>query len=488
MKRLCFLFLFISSQLLGMNVSFKYGVFMTPNMETYIETYLLFDAAEMRYQLNDDSSYSSGAELTYIFESDKGIVAYSKNLVKGIPTKDTLTNLIDFVDQQRFTLSPGHYTLVIELRDINNRKDSVSSKQSIDIKVSPTSTFFSDIYLVDHSEKTDKSSVYTRGGTNYYPRLSPYYPDLATELYFYCELYNINSELGEDVPYLVSVEIIDATTEEVIDPYRSIVRKKAQSLTPISMKLNISNLKAGSYVLRLQARNRENALVTERKLPFKRFRNQPDLSPDSNNIELNRTFVSKLSTDSLREMCYCLIYKGSDAESNYIEEHWRKGDEAELRYFFYSFWAERNALDPESEWYKYYGLIKHTIDAYGNNTQHGCATDRGRIYLKYGKPNSMSIVRNESHSYPYEIWHYYRIPEKSNAKFFFLDQKKLNEYVLAHSNVIGEPRDALWYTRVVAETMSGTQSTKERSEEILGTENDQYSHGSRALDYWNNPR
>lgn len=488
MKRIVFLFLFFSTQLVGMNVSFKYGVFMTPDQKTYVETYLLFDAAEMRYKLGTDSTYSSGAKLTYIFESNGSIQAFSKTIVNGVLTKDTVNHLIDFVDQQRFLLEPGSYNLTIELLDINNPLDSVHSVQLVSINVLPESTFFSDIYLVDHSEKSDQNTVYTRGGLNYYPRLSPYYPELAREIFFYCELYNMDTKIGNDEPYLVSVEIIDPETDQVVDGLKSVLRKKATTLTPISMKLNISDLDAGSYALRIQARNRENELLAERFLPFKRFRFQEAIYSDSTGIPLENTFVSKMTTDSLREMCYCLIYAGSDAENNYVEEHWKKGDEAELRFIFYSFWADRNALNPEMEWLQYHSLIQHTINTYGNNTQHGCATDRGRIYLKYGRPNSMSIVRNEAHSYPYEIWHYYKIPEKSNAKFFFLDQKRLNEYVLAHSNVTGEPYDALWYTRVVAETMSGTQSTRERNQEVLGTENDQYSHGSRALDYWNNPR
>ena len=487
MRRLLTLLLISSgTQLFSMSVTFHYGVFITPEKNTYVETYLMFNGADLTYSPDQDSLFQAQVEVTLMFISKEEIRDFSKTIIKSQKTADPVNSINDFIDQQRFALAPGNYELKILLKDINNPTDSVTSIQSVSIKLDPKAIAFSDILLVGSTAPAIDGSVFERAGQNLYPKITPFYANDLTEIQFYTELYNANVKLGTDTPFLVTIEIVNPNTDEVVGQFRSIQRKKAASVHPILQRINIKDLQTGSYVLVLKAVDRNNEVLSTRSLPFKRF------SQSEENLSLrldpSETFVGQIPEDSLRLMCNCLIYKGTDAEVNYISSNYRKAEYAELQRFFYAFWQDRNAIDPESAWRTYYEDIAYVEGQYGNNTQHGCGSDRGRIYLKFGKPNSMSIVRSESRSYPYEIWHYYRIPEKSNAKFFFLDTKRTSEYILAHSNVLGEPYDQLWYTRLVRETMGGSQSSQERSSEVVGSEGDPYSHGSRALDYWNNPR
>lgn len=446
----------------------------------------MFNGADLKYNQDEDSLFQAQVEVTLMFIQNNEILDYSKTIVKSQKTTDAVNSISDFIDQQRFEVSPGNYELKIVLKDVHNPTDSVSSIQDVDVRMDPNSLAFSDIMLVGSTSPAINGSVFERGGLNLYPKISPFYSNDLTELQFYSELYNANEKLGNSTPFLVSIEIVSPNTDEVVGQFRSIQRKNAAAVHPILQRINITDLPTGSYVLMLKAVDRNNEVLSTRSLPFKRF-NQSDENL-SLRLDPSETFVGQIPEDSLRLMCNCLIYKGTDAEVNYISNNYRKAEYSELQRFFYAFWQDRNAMDPESEWRTYYQDIAYAEDRYGNNTQHGCGTDRGRIYLKFGKPNSMSIVRSESRAYPYEIWHYYKIPEKSNAKFFFLDTKRTDEYILAHSNVLGEPYDQLWYTRLVRETMGGSQSSQERSQEVLGSEGDPYSHGSRALDYWNNPR
>lgn len=459
---------------------------MTADKDTYVETYMRFDGSQLRYRVLPDSSYQASLELTYIFERQGEVKGFSKNIVQSPVTVDTINAISDFIDQQRFPLDPGRYDLLILIKDMNNEMDTVRSVQPIDVKADPGAVFFSDVYLIDRIEDATSASVYTRNGKNYYPKISPFFSPELNEITFYAELYNTAEKLGKEAPYLLSIEIVDPGTDEVVGQYQFRQRKTSKPVEPIVKKIDIQDLPTGSYVLLLQAMNRDGNVLAARSLPIKRFNEKEDEIDLRQNPE--NTFVAKIAEDSLRKLCYCMIYKGTEAEKSYIESNWKETDVEELRRFFFSFWYDRNPLDPRLEFAKYNQLIKHVEEEYSNNTQHGCGTDRGRIYLKYGEPNSMSIVRNEAHSYPYEIWHYYKIPEKSNAKFFFLDSRRIGEFILGHSNVLGEPYDALWYTRLVRETEGGSQSTQEHQQEAMGLEADPYSHGSRALDYWNNPR
>jgi len=76
----------------------------------------------------------------------------------------------------------------------------------------------------------------------------------------------------------------------------------------------------------------------------------------------------------------------------------------------------------------------------------GYLTDRGRVYLEYGPPNSISESSSSQLAYPYQIWHYYQLTKsQQNKKFVFFNRTgALNEYELIHSNALGEPQNPKW--------------------------------------------
>jgi len=76
-------------------------------------------------------------------------------------------------------------------------------------------------------------------------------------------------------------------------------------------------------------------------------------------------------------------------------------------------------------------------------------TDRGRVYLQYGPPNSRNKVDNAAATYPYEIWHYYKLKHQTNKKFVFVNSDfATNEYRLEYSNVYGEVSNAEWRDKI----------------------------------------
>jgi hypothetical protein len=90
-------------------------------------------------------------------------------------------------------------------------------------------------------------------------------------------------------------------------------------------------------------------------------------------------------------------------------------------------------------------MVTQVNQVYQTRIYLGCETDRGRIYLKYGKPDVISENRHEPSAYPYEIWQYYKIENQSNRKFVFYNPDLVtNDYILLHSNLTGEVSDPQW--------------------------------------------
>ena len=120
-----------------------------------------------------------------------------------------------------------------------------------------------------------------------------------------------------------------------------------------------------------------------------------------------------------------------------------------LKKFFLSFWIERNNLDPEIEWRKYQIELKKVDKAFSTSVSKGYETDRGRVYLQYGPPNTRTERPNEPSAYPYEIWHYYKVKQFSNRRFVFYNPDLVtNDYELLHSDMFGETNDYRWQARL----------------------------------------
>ena len=120
-------------------------------------------------------------------------------------------------------------------------------------------------------------------------------------------------------------------------------------------------------------------------------------------------------------------------------------DEELMKQYLYNFWLTRNNTNPEKEWKEYKERVDITQDLYSTSIKRGYETDRGRVYLKYGKPNTISEMKNEPSSYPYEIWHYYGTENRSNVKFIFYNPDIIsNDYPLLHSTMQGEIYNTQW--------------------------------------------
>jgi len=101
----------------------------------------------------------------------------------------------------------------------------------------------------------------------------------------------------------------------------------------------------------------------------------------------------------------------------------------------------------------------------------------------------------EPNASPYEIWHYYKTPKKSDAKFVFYDRTLVtNDFIMLHSNVPGETVDYSWYQQLSTPSASpsGNDEPMNNQGDVSDYRNlrgmDMNEVGSRALDYWNNPR
>jgi hypothetical protein len=107
-------------------------------------------------------------------------------------------------------------------------------------------------------------------------------------------------------------------------------------------------------------------------------------------------------------------------------------------------------------------------------------SDRGRVYLQYGKPNAIAESHYEPAAFPYEIWHYYNINGQRDKRFVFYTQEiATNDFQLLHSDVVGELANYHWQRQLYSRIWDPYSI-----DDVIVPN----SYGSFATDYYRQPR
>jgi len=93
-----------------------------------------------------------------------------------------------------------------------------------------------------------------------------------------------------------------------------------------------------------------------------------------------------------------------------------------------NFWRQYDPT-PNTEYNEkeeeYFSRIKYCEENFSHGDK-GWESDRAKIYMKFGPPDEIQSRPCELATYPYELWHYYRL----NRKFYFVDRYGFGEYML----------------------------------------------------------
>jgi GWxTD domain-containing protein len=155
-----------------------------------------------------------------------------------------------------------------------------------------------------------------------------------------------------------------------------------------------------------------------------------------------------------------------------------------MKRFMYNFWILRNPDNPEEAWLTFWKEVEKVNGAYSTNIYKGYDTDRGRVYLQYGPPNTISPNYFEPNTYPYEIWHYYTLRDhisanQSNRKFVFAQTEQGSaEFDLIHSDAKNEINNRRWNY----DLHKRSTSTIDLDQENTGSH-----YGGRSKEFYQNP-
>ena len=438
-----------------LQVSFHYAAFNSPNNGPYIETYMTVFGQSSTFIKNDNNKFQSSIEITMIFKQESKVINFTKFNLLSPELSDTTETKPNFIDQQRISLPNGIYNFELIIKDKNSDAKEFSFNDIITINFNDTEICFSGVQFIEKFSETKTENILSKNGYDLVPYVSNFFPDNMSELIFYTEIYNISTILKDEKDILVQYFIENFNNGKTLDQYTKFKKQTAKGLNIVFGQLNISDLPSGNYNLNIEIKNKENVLLKSQKVFFQRSNPEKDINiEDISSIKIEDVFTNKYqSIDTLAEYIRCIRPIADFVERRFIDNNSKSTTLSFMQQYFYSFWAKRNSVKPEKEWEYYKKQVNLVNSLYSSPIEKGYESDRGWVFLQYGAPNNATEFKHESNTFPYEIWHYYRLGEnettQTNIKFVFYNPDIAgNDYILLHSNARGEIFDKNWEKRL----------------------------------------
>lgn len=463
---------------------FDYNQFYSPVDKSFIETYISVDGSSVNWKKTDIHSKQAQVMVTILFYKDSNIVSYSKENLYSPELNDTANQRIHFMQVKRFPLDTGNYKMIIRMNDLNDTLKDALVYIPISVEFNNSKIEISGLEAIDSYQKSETPGVLTKGNLHLVPYIYTLYPASINTITFYAEVYNSLKYFGSaEEPLLFTYNIRNHENDQIIQNYNKYERRKAAEVLPCLIKFDISNLPTGSFDLVFEVRDKLNNVLSTKSYFFQRENSAIKLDfNDLVNVSVASSFIEPISNiDSLREFVRCLAPISSGIEKEFAERLAFEGDMKHLQQYILNFWQSRNSISPEKSFNDYLIEVAKVQNEFGGKYTKGYRTDRGRVYLQYGPPNSITKSYNEAGALPYEIWHYYNLRNQTNRKFVFYNPDlSIKHFELLHSDALGEVNNYQWrlYLRSHHPSFNSIDDTGENDD----------IWGNKYNEYYQNPR
>lgn len=444
---LCCVALSVMSQKLAVMLDYK--SYCTDKLEPYVEFNFLVDGQSVRYLLNQNNRFQAQVEINVDIKQNDSLVENMDFILLSDEFEDSIRQgKPDFLTIKNLKLDNGTYFIYFTLKDINTNFKPIHYEDLIELYFPNDKVSISGISLLSDIQESEEDHVYNKYGYIMTPLYFAYASEKQSALPFMIEIYNTDYVFGNNSSFLIRSRIEWYETGNTA--YGQPVYYVSKTTGPVVVFLhqfNIYTLPSGNYNLVVEVLNEDSSVVASGKVFFQR--NNPSVTlevADFNQINVERTFVDEIKDPEILQQYVSYLYPiATSAEQDFFKTRLKKVPHEKMQRYFYYFWLTRNAADPEGEWKKYKEKVDYVHRTYGSKVIKGYQTDRGRVYLKYGKPTQVIEEPYDPQAYPYEIWTYYVLGSQTNVKFVFCDKDlATNDYELLHSDALGEVKNSRW--------------------------------------------
>lgn len=433
----------------------NHSAYRTEDAKTFVECQFIIDGKSAQYIPASTDTYSAEIDIAIDIRKkeengDETSVNRYHYILVSPQIRDTNERAF-FSDERNLVVPNGVYYIHYKLKDIHGNSDTIEYVDMITVDYPEDQVSTSKISLYEKVNRSGENGVFFKYGLATTPLFQQYAPEKVPALPFTVEIYNTEKIFGAGKEFYVSSEIVEIGYKAK----KGYIKSKKMKTAPLAVyfdMFDIYHLPSGNYTLNVYVMDPDSNVVTKSSAFFQR--SNPSIQLDLSvydDVIVEKTFVEKMTDlNQLQDDIATLYPISSRLEQDFINQNVKKIPLEQLQRFFYSFWANRDPGNPENAWLEYQKKVEFVNEKYGSKVIKGFRTDRGRVYLKYGPPTTITEEPYDPQSYPYEIWHYYYVGEQTNVKFIFYNRDLVtNNYELLHSDYLGEIKDPAWQMKLV---------------------------------------
>lgn len=448
--------------------------------------------SSVHFKKDEQGKYFADLICLIRLSKDTGIVKEEIFNIKT-PAKATAQEAFNQIiaDQYTYPIMVGNYEIEMVLYEHDYKNELYQYNQTASVTAgNGTDPYLSDLQLLDTFFTTNTATIYTDNGMLNLPLTSNYIDEKKNLIHFNFQVCTPSINNNTKGPLKISSFISFKPFSAPLPNYQFFdsIPSADGAIHTLYHSFDCSEIKSGNYYLNVVCSKENDTVLDKKTVFFQRYttkvittiKTQTDTGKqtiDTNNgnhhvLDLTNTFVGKYTPSQVHAILKMLLLICEPTEGASINGFLKKPDELYSKYFIYNFWEKRDKLNPDKAWKAYTERIKEVNKLFKGSGQAGFETDRGRIYIQYGKPNDRIIVNNESGALPYEIWQYYAT-EKQGLEGVFLFYKpgrSLGDYQLLHATVVGERRNNNWRALLYNNSItgSGNMNTDSQAEQYIG--------------------
>jgi GWxTD domain-containing protein len=337
-------------------------------------------------------------------------------------------------EQLDLLLKPGPYTAQLELWEHGGDRRGKAVLDFTAVSFRGGELSLSSIQLATEMHADSGASRFSKNGIFLLPNPSRRYGHSLSMVIFYYEIYNL-SENSDKTTFNIQYDILDAGGEMVRHLPQKSKKRFGESSADVGA-ISVAALQDSVYVFGVKVTDTATGATAER---YTTFFNVPLTVPL---VEVGTVgdLIAGYSSEQLEEHIRKARYIMSNEELDVVKNL----DEQEQRTALVQFWKLRDPSPetPENEfWMDYMSRVEIADQLYSNAFEPGWLTDRGRILIKFGKPDEIETYPLSIDSKPYEVWFYYR---EKGFQFIFMDEEGFNNYRLIYSTDKNEISESNW--------------------------------------------
>ncbi|MBI2257528.1 MAG: GWxTD domain-containing protein [Flavobacteriia bacterium] len=413
--------------------------FYLPDSKPLLEIYIQFVGYSCKYFPMEDGIQAELFIKYQLNDSMQNVVFSDAYRMLSPIMKDSLVE--DFYELKRINVPFGKYTFKIHIEDLSDKKEGLDAEMLVEVKNNNKTTKFSDIVIAENIFKTREENMFSKSGFDVYPRINNYFSMNDLYLPVYLELYNHT----KDTIFGLKQSVLSKNTSLEVENLTRFTKIEVKEVLPMIRKIDISQLQTGEYTLIYSLIDSKMNEIATTSYSFEKSGMYLPMLASEENVIIDPSFQESITDDSLKYYISSLIPICSPAETKNLIRVLKTKNKEMYRKYIQNFWQvyAQNKSSYE-EWMKYKSQVQLVHKLYKTSSIDGFETDRGRVYLKYGAPSNIINRSVSSGEVPFEIWRYDKIQNYSNRKFIFYDPDLINNYILLHSDVIGERKNPRW--------------------------------------------